>query len=164
MPPPPPDPAAVLRSRSYIALLVLAAILGVPISAAAYGFLALVTGLQEWLFTDLPEALGLGGPPWWWPLPLLTLAGALVGLTIRYLPGRGGHSPADGFKAGGVAPPVELPGIAIAALATLSLGAVLGPEAPLIALGAGLGGWAVRLARRDPPAQYTLSLHDALPI
>jgi H+/Cl- antiporter ClcA len=151
--PPPPDPAAVLRSRSYVGLLVLAAILGVPISAAAYGFLALVTSLQEWLFTDLPEALGLGGAPWWWPLPLLTLAGILVGLTIRYLPGRGGHSPADGFKAGGVPSPIEIPGIAIAALATLSLGAVLGPEAPLIALGAGLAGWAVRLARRDPPAQ-----------
>jgi H+/Cl- antiporter ClcA len=155
VPPPPPDPAAVLRSRSYIGLLVLAAILGVPISAAAYGFLALVTGLQEWLFTDIPEALGFDGAPWWWPLPLLTLAGILVGLTIRYLPGRGGHSPADGFKAGGAPSPAELPGIAIAALATLSLGAVLGPEAPLIALGAGLAGWAVRLARRDAPAQAT---------
>jgi H+/Cl- antiporter ClcA len=155
MPTPSPDPAAILRSRRYVGLLVLAAILGVPISAAAYGFLALVAGLQEWLFSDLPEALGLGGAPWWWPLPLLALAGVLVGLTIRYLPGRGGHSPADGFKAGGVPSPIEVPGIAIAALVTLSLGAVLGPEAPLIALGAGLAGWAVRLARRDPPAQAT---------
>jgi H+/Cl- antiporter ClcA len=151
--PPSPDPAAVLRSRSYVGLLVLAAILGVPISAAAYGFLALVAGLQEWLFSDLPEALGFDGAPWWWPLPLLALAGVLVALTIRYLPGRGGHSPADGFKAGGVPAPIEVPGIAIAALATLSLGAVLGPEAPLIALGAGLAGWAVRLARRDAPDQ-----------
>jgi H+/Cl- antiporter ClcA len=155
VPSPSPDPAAVLRSRSYVGLLVLAAILGVPISAAAYGLLALVAGLQEWLFGDLPEALGLGGAPWWWPLPLLALAGILVGLTIRYLPGRGGHAPADGFKAGGVPSPIELPGIAFAALATLSLGAVLGPEAPLIALGAGLAGWAVRLARRDAPAQAT---------
>jgi H+/Cl- antiporter ClcA len=155
MPPPSPDPVSVLRSRRYVGLLVLAAILGVPISAAAYGFLALVAGLQEWLFSDLPKALGLGGAPWWWPLPLLTLAGVLVALTIRYLPGRGGHSPADGFKAGGVPSPIELPGIAIAALATLSLGAVLGPEAPLIALGAGLAGWAVQLARRDVPAQAT---------
>jgi H+/Cl- antiporter ClcA len=153
--PPSPDPVAVLRSRSYVGLLVLAGLLGVPISAAAYGFLALVTGLQDWLFTDLPEALGFDRAPWWWPLPLLALAGILVGLTIRYLPGRGGHSPADGFKPGGVPTPIEIPGIAIAALATLSLGAVLGPEAPLIALGAGLGGWAVLLARRDPPAQAT---------
>jgi H+/Cl- antiporter ClcA len=155
MPSPSPDPAAILRSRSYVRLLVLAAVLGVPISAAAYGFLALVSGLQEWLFTDLPRALGFDGAPLWWPLPLLALAGVLVGLTIRYLPGRGGHSPADGFKAGGVPSPAELPGIAIAALATLGLGAVLGPEAPLIALGAGLGGLALRLARRDAPAQAT---------
>jgi H+/Cl- antiporter ClcA len=152
---PSPDPAALLRSRRYVGLLILAAILGVPISAAAYGFLALVSGLQEWLFTDLPGALGFDGTPLWWPLPLLALAGVLVGLTIRYLPGRGGHSPADGFKAGGVPSPIELPGIAIAALATLSLGAVLGPEAPLIALGADLAGSAVRLARRDVPAQAT---------
>ena len=48
---------AVIRSRPYIVALVLAAILGVPISAAAYGFLALVTWLQGYLFTDLPTAL-----------------------------------------------------------------------------------------------------------
>ena len=109
MPTPSPDPAAILRSRRFVGLLVLSAILGVPISAVAYGFLALVAGLQEWLFSDLPEALGLGGAPWWWPLPLLALAGVLVGLTIRYLPGRGGHSPTDGFKAGGVPSPAEIP-------------------------------------------------------
>src|SRR5215218_1618472 len=111
MPAPPPDPVALLRSRSYAGLLVLAAILGVPISAAAYGFLALVSSLQEWLFTDLPGALGFGGAPPWWPLPLLVLAGVLVGLTIRHLPGKGGHSPADGFEAGGFPSPIELPGI-----------------------------------------------------
>jgi H+/Cl- antiporter ClcA len=147
------DPVAVLRSRSYAGLLVLAAILGVPISAAAYGFLALVDNLQEWIFTDLPKALGFHGAPLWWPLPLLALAGVLVGLTIRDLPGKGGHSPAEGFKAGGAPSPIELPGVAIAALATLSLGAVLGPEAPLIALGGGLGVCAIRLARRDAPPQ-----------
>ena len=156
MPPAPPsDPAAILRSRSYAGLLVLAAILGVPISAAAYGFLALVDKLQGWAFTSLPQALGFDGMPRWWPLPLLTLAGVLVGLTIRSLPGRGGHSPADGFKAGGVASPGELPGIALAALATLSLGAVLGPEAPLIALGGGVAAWLVGLGGRPRPPQAT---------
>ncbi|HVD28488.1 MAG TPA: chloride channel protein [Mycobacteriales bacterium] len=134
----------------------LAAVLGVPISAAAYGFLKLVSVLQQWLFTDLPEQLGFDRPPWWWPGPLLMVAGLLVGATIRYLPGRGEHSPADGFKAGEGAPrPIDVPGIALAALATLAFGAVLGPEAPLIALGAGLAGWAVALAKRDAPAQAT---------
>ena len=45
--------------------------------------------------------------------------------------------------------------MALAALATLSLGVVLGPEAPLIALGGGLGVCAVRLAKRDAPARTT---------
>jgi H+/Cl- antiporter ClcA len=150
----PPDPIALLRSRSYLALLVLAAIIGVPVSAAAYFFLALVSKLQEWIFTDLPRDLGFHSEPLWWPIPPLLLAGVLVALTIRYLPGNGGHSPADGFKTGGGPPsPSELPGIVLAAFATLSLGVVLGPEAPLIAIGAGLGVVAVRLVKRDAPAR-----------
>ncbi|HEX5881528.1 MAG TPA: chloride channel protein [Actinomycetota bacterium] len=157
MPGPAPDldPMAVLRSRGYVGLLVLAAVIGVPISAAAYGFLALLTGLQEWVFTDLPEALGFERAPLWWPLPPLALAGLLVGLTIRSLPGRGGHSPADGLVATGAPSPAELPGVVLAALASLSLGVVLGPEAPLIALGGGLAALAVRLARRPAPPQVT---------
>ncbi len=148
----PPDPLALLRSRSYVALLVLAAIIGAPVSAAAYFFLALVSKLQRWVFTSLPTALGFHGEPLWWPIPPLVLAGVLVALTIRYLPGSGGHSPADGFKmGGGPAAPIELPGIILAALATLSLGVVLGPEAPMIALGGGLGVLAVRLVKRDAP-------------
>jgi H+/Cl- antiporter ClcA len=150
----PPDPLALLRSRSYLQLLVVAAIIGAPISAAAYFFLALVGKLQTWIFTDLPSGLGFHGEPLWWPIPPLVLAGLLVGLTIRHLPGTGGHSPADGFKTGGPpVRPIDLPGIVLAALATLSLGAVLGPEAPLIAIGGGLGVCAIRLIKRDSPDQ-----------
>ena len=148
----PSDALALLRSRSYVALLVLAAIIGVPVSAAAYFFLALVSKMQGWIFTDLPKGLGFHAEPLWWPVLPLALAGVLVAATIRYLPGQGGHSPADGFKAGeGPPAPVELPGVVLAAFATLSLGVVLGPEAPMIALGGGLGVLAVRLVKRDAP-------------
>jgi H+/Cl- antiporter ClcA len=137
-----------------VRLLVLAAILGVPIAALAYFFLALVSHLQKWVFTDLPKGLGFAGEPAWWPLLPLMLAGVLVALTIAYLPGRGGHSPADGFKVGGgPAAGSALPGIVLAALAGLALGAVIGPEAPLIALGGGLAAYAVHLAKRDAPTQ-----------
>jgi H+/Cl- antiporter ClcA len=150
----PSDPLALLRSRSYLVLLVLAAIVGVPVSVAAYFFLALVSKMQVWIFTDLPKGLGFHGEPPWWPILPLVLAGVLVALTIRYLPGKGGRSPAEGFKAGEGPPPViDLPGIVLAAFATLSLGVVLGPEGPLIALGAGLGALAVRLVKRDAPAR-----------
>lgn len=150
----PPDPEALLRSRNYLRLLLLAAIIGAPISAVAYGFLALVGKLQQWVFTDLPSGLGFHGAPLWWPLLPLALAGLLVALTLQHLPGTGGHSPADGLQAGGPPPGLtDLPGVVLAALATLSLGAVLGPEAPLIALGGGLGACAIRLARKDSPPQ-----------
>jgi len=152
------DPLAVIRSRAYIAALVLAAILGIPISAVAYGFLALVAAIQKFLFTSLPNQI-LGSPaPAWWPVPWLVLCGLLTALTIRYLPGNAGHSPAFGFKTGG-GPPTgrELPAVILAALTTLSLGAVLGPEAPLIAIGGGLAALAVRLAKKDaPPMAVTI--------
>jgi H+/Cl- antiporter ClcA len=146
-----PDPAELLRSRRYVGLLVLAALIGVPISAASWGFLWLVDKLQTEIFTDLPKSLGFDSPPAWWPLPPLLVAGLIVGFAIRYLPGRGGHSPADGFHTGDPPTPVTLPGIALAALATLAGGAVLGPEAPLIALGGGLAICAVRLIKSDAP-------------
>jgi len=147
------DVFALLRTRKYIVLLILSALLGVPISFAAYFFLALVSELQDWTFTRLPEALGLGAEPMLWPLAPLFVAGIVVALSIRYLPGGGGHSPADGLHAGGPPLPVELPGVFIAATASLALGAVIGPEAPLIALGGGLAALTVRAARKDPGEQ-----------
>ena len=38
-PAPAPDPTAVIKSRSYVALLVLGAVLGVPVATVAYFFL-----------------------------------------------------------------------------------------------------------------------------
>ena len=152
------DPVAVVRSKAYLSALVLAALLGIPISFVAYGFLALTSKLQQAIFTDLPGNLFTGTTPAWWPLPWLVLCGVLTGSVIRYLPGNAGHSPALGFHVGG-GPPVDrdLPGVVLASLATLSLGAVLGPEAPLIAIGGGLAALTVNLAKKDaPPMALTI--------
>jgi H+/Cl- antiporter ClcA len=152
------DPVSVIRSRAYLSALVLAALLGVPISVVAYGFLAVVSKIQTYLFTDLPGQLYDGGAPAWWPVPFLVLCGLATASTIRFLPGNGGHSPAFGFTTGG-GPPVDrdLPAVFLAALATLSLGAVLGPEAPLIAIGGGLGALVVHLVKQDaPPMALTI--------
>src|SRR4051794_12009001 len=148
------DATALLRSRRYLRLLVIAAVLGVPISAAAYWFLVVTGVLQRWLYQSVPGELGLDTVPAWWPLPLLGAGGVLVGLIIHFVPGRGGESPLDGFHPGSGTPaPLPLLGIALAALLSLGFGAVVGPEAPLIAIGGGLAAAAVRLARRDAPAQ-----------
>src|SRR4249919_4064786 len=124
----PSDPRALLRSRAYLRLLVLAAVLGVPISAAAYGFLALVGYLQEEIFIHLPRGLGFAAEPVWWPLPVLVVGGVLAGFAIGYLPGRGGPSAAGAFAVHAPPAAVQLPGVILAALATLVFGAVLGPE------------------------------------
>ena len=138
----------MLRSGNYVRLLVLAAILGVPISAVAYGFLALVSYLQKEIFIHLPHGLGFSTEPVWWPLPVLAVGGVLAGFAIRYLPGQGGPSAAGAFAVHAPPTAVQLPGVILAALATLVFGAVLGPEMPLIALGGGLAALVIRLARR----------------
>lgn len=155
-PPSSPDPAELLRSKSYVALLVMGAIIGAPVAAFAFFFLKVIAETQQYVFDTLPNDLGFHGAPAWWPVPLLALSGFLVAAAIMYLPGTGGHSPADGFHAAGMTPPIELPGIILAAFATLSLGVVLGPEAPLIAIGSGLGVLAIHLIKRDAPPMAAL--------
>jgi H+/Cl- antiporter ClcA len=152
------DAAALLRRPAYLRLLVVAAILGVPISAAAYGFLALDSYLQKELFTHLPHGLGFAAAPAWWPLPMLLAGGVLTGLAIRYLPGGGGPSPAGGFALHPPPTAIQLPGVLLAALATLAFGAVLGPEMPLILLGGGLAVLTTKLARQRqvPPQEVKL--------
>jgi H+/Cl- antiporter ClcA len=67
----------------------------------------------------------------------------------RLLPGDGGHTPLAGVSTTPT-PPEYAPGVALAALGTLSFGAVLGPEAPLIALGSAVGVFAARRAKLAP--------------
>ena len=120
------------------AVLGIAVLVGIPLGLAALLFVWVEDSLQGWLWTDLPDALGMGSTPsWWWVLLIPALGGLVVAFAYR-LPGRGGHNPARGFNAAPTKPR-DLPGAMIAAIATLSCGAVLGPEAPLIALGSAIG-------------------------
>src|SRR3954471_2138868 len=138
--------------RAILGLLALSAVVGLVVSLGAWCFLELTHQIQVGVYDKLPGDLGFdAGAPTWWPLPVLAIAGLIVAFAIVRLPGEGGHNPAEGLKMG-TTPPVDLPGVMLAAIATVSLGAVLGPEAPLIALGTGLGILAVRRIRSDAPA------------
>jgi len=153
----------MLLSRAYTVLLVIAAVVGVLVSLAAWGFLELIYQIQREVYHHLPSALGYShGAPLWWSLPVLAIAGLIVAFAIVRMPGEGGHIPAEGLKVGGgPAQPNTLPGIALAGLASIGLGTVVGPEAPLIALGGGLAVATVRLARRPVPDQALLVLSAA---
>jgi H+/Cl- antiporter ClcA len=149
----PVDPGALLQSKEYRKLLVLAAALGVLVSLASWCFLELIHELQVWVYEDLPGQLGFESVPAWWPLPVLGLAGFAVAFAIVRLPGHGGHAPTAGLGAPAPTRPVDLPGVMLAAVASIGLGMVLGPEAPLIALGTGLAVFAVKQVRKDAPDQ-----------
>ena len=47
-----------LHSRGYLALLVIAALIGIPLSLVAFGFLAAVHQLEHVVWHTLPEDLG----------------------------------------------------------------------------------------------------------
>jgi chloride channel protein, CIC family len=150
----PTDAGSVLLSRAYLVLLVIAGVVGLVVSLAAWGFLELVYQIQQEVFHHLPSDLGYHhGPPLWWSLPVLAIAGLIVAFAIVRLPGNGGHLPAQGLQPGGTTDPITVPGVALAGLASIGLGTVVGPEAPLIALGAGLAVASLSLARRPVPDQ-----------
>lgn len=150
----------VLYSKAYLAVLLFAALLGIPVSLLAFAFLTAVHELEHLVWETLPQALGYDTVPPWWPLAALGLAGLLVALTVTHLPGRGGHVPAHGLGTGPTAAR-DLPGTLLAAAASLVLGAVVGPEAPLIALGSGLAVLAVTRVNATSTATVTSVLSAA---
>lgn len=152
LPPAATDPSALIRSKEYRRLLILAAVVGLLVSFASWAFLEVVHWSQVGLYETLPDALGFTSAPLWWPLPILALAGLLTAFAVLRLPGRGGHVPYEGIK-GGVTLPADVPGVLLAAVASLGLGLVLGPEAPLIALASGLAIFAVKQLRKDASDQ-----------
>jgi H+/Cl- antiporter ClcA len=147
-----PDLRSIMVSRRYGALLALAAVVGVVASFAAWCFLEVIHEAQVGIYTDLPDALGYDSAPQWWPLPFLTIAGVIVAFAIERLPGTGGHIPAHGLDPAPTQP-IELAGVVLAALAGISAGVVLGPEAPLIALGGGLGYFFIRRLGSGAPTE-----------
>src|SRR5436190_13881654 len=95
---PPADPTATIRSKRFLVLLVLAGIVGLLVSFAAWGFLELVHQIQVGVFQGLPKDLGFHSAPRWWYLPVLAIAGLVTAFAIVRLPGRGGHEPARGLS------------------------------------------------------------------
>src|SRR4051812_17928643 len=60
-PPAPTDPRELVKAKSYVVLLVIGALIGVPVAAVAYFFLKIVEEAQTYLFTTLPNDLGFDG-------------------------------------------------------------------------------------------------------
>ncbi|MFF3505266.1 ion channel protein [Streptomyces sp. NPDC003247] len=133
------------------------ALLPLILPALAVGVLAsllllLVSGaaerLQDVLWGDLPDALGVGRYSVLWMLVMLTSTGILVGLVVWKAPGHAGPDPATTGLDAPVLPPVVLPGLVVATALMLAGGPSLGPENPIIAVNVALAFW---LGRRLVP-------------
>ena len=149
-------PGGELDGRAYLKLIVLGGAIGLPAALVAALFLALVHDAQHWLWHDLPDALDYESPPWFLVLGLPVVGALIVAATRLTLPGDGGHAPLGGLSTTPT-PVRHAPGVALAALGTLAFGAVLGPEAPVIALGSAVGVAVTHVVRVGPRARAVLS-------
>ncbi len=137
-------------------LVALGAAVGIPAALMAALFTVVVHELEHWLWHTLPEHLDASSPPWYLVLGLPVVGACIVLAARTLLPGDGGHEPLDGID---VSPtPIDYgPGVALAAIGSLAFGAVLGPEAPLVALGSVVGMSAARLARAGAEESRVIS-------
>ena len=133
-----------MTPRAYLRILLFAALLGIPVAFAAVLFQTALHDLIELVWHDIPDGFDWDEPPVWYVLLVPGLAGLLVAAVLR-LPGHGGHTPLEGLGLVAIKP-IELVSILPAALISLSFGIVLGPEAPLLALGFAIGVVGVRMA------------------
>jgi len=140
------EAAVTMSPTAALRLVGLGALVGVPAALVGVAFLAIVHELEVWLWHDLPEHLDASTPPWYLVLGIPALGALVVVAARRFLPGDGGHEPLHGIT-GGATSVSHAPGIALAAIGSLAFGAVLGPEAPLIALGSAVALVVAREAR-----------------
>ena len=130
----------VTRTRAFWIVVGYAAILGLVLGLIAVVFIGVIAWLTELIWTD-PSGYGLfEGEPWW--ILLIGVFGLLIGLARHYL------------KVEPVIPglfediaerrvePTAVPRRIVIALISLVSGASVGPEAPLGAIGGGIGTWA----------------------
>ena len=126
-------------------LLGRALLTGLLAATTATAYVVVEHDATAFLWEHLPQRLGFDQVPWWWVV-LLLVCGALLTAAALRLPGKGGHAPLDGFSfdaAGAVAF-----SLVAAAFASLAFGAVLGPEAPALAIGTATGALVAGARRR----------------
>jgi H+/Cl- antiporter ClcA len=151
-----PAPEEPLSGPAYLRLILLGAAIGIPAALVGAVFLAAVHTIEDWLWEDLPDLLGASAPPWYLVIGLPVVGAAIVLAARTLLPGDGGHSPIGGLSVEPT-PLAHAPGVALAAIGTLAFGAILGPEAPLIALGSAVGAAFIPLARTGPQGNAVLA-------
>jgi len=129
------EPDAGLKTSFYL-LMVYAALFGALSSLLAVGYITLYNQGVEFFKQVSLFVLNINI----WPLILLTGAGVVIGLLIKFLGQHGGLGVAQQqYAKTGRLNPRDVPSILLQGFTTLWSGAAVGPEGPLVFLTGGVG-------------------------
>ncbi|MGW1070502.1 ion channel protein [Streptomyces aureus] len=159
--PPGPAKARATPARTLLPLFLPAVVVGAVSSLLFIGVSKLADELKDVLWTDLPDALGIGGYSSLWMIVMLTTTGILVGLVVWKAPGHAGPDPATVGLQAKPLPLFILPGLLVATVLMLAGGPSLGPENPIIATNVALAFWAGRRFAPSAPGELWLVLAEA---
>jgi len=139
-----------IETRSYLKLLLLAALLGAASAAVLFIFMLLVNTGSAAVWQTAAAATGLPAPLF--TFLVCTFGGLLVGIAVKVF---GDHSGifADlmaEFGRTGRFDYRRAPGIVVTALISLVSGGSLGPEAPMADACGGMGTWLADRLKLDP--------------
>jgi CIC family chloride channel protein len=140
-------PAHDLAAREQARMLLFAALVGLAVGYAAYGFRELLGLIQFVFFGETSEFLigAVLNLPWWQVLFAPAVGGILLALFLKYImPGGRAQGVADVIEAGmyydGRMSFRQGMGAAFASLLSIGSGASVGREGPLVHLGGSLAG------------------------
>ncbi|HRQ41326.1 MAG TPA: chloride channel protein [Chloroflexota bacterium] len=146
-----------IEPRSYLKLLLLAALLGLGSAVITFIFMALVQTGQMLLWEQMAAAVGLSMPIF--TVLVCTIGGLLVGVAVRIF---GDHSGIFAelmleFGRNGRFNYQHAPGIVVTAFVSLVAGGSLGPEAPMADACGSLGTWLSDKLKLDERSTRSLS-------
>jgi H+/Cl- antiporter ClcA len=147
--------------KTLVALAVPAIVIGIVSALVLWLLDETAHLLENWIWADLPRAVGFSSDSWWWILGVLTITGFAVGLVVWLAPGHGGHDSATVELVAPVLPLKALPGVAVVILLGLAGGVSLGPESPIIAINTALAVALLTKLAPAVPAELTLTIAAA---
>ena len=146
------EPETSIKTRYYL-LLLYAALFGAFFALLTAGYIT----LYNWgvAFFQKPSGLFKIDGVSFWPLILLTIAGVLLGIAIKFFGQHAGLGVAQGqYSKTGRIIPRYVPSILLEAFIALWSGAAVGPEGPLVFLSGGVGTFItdrLRIEKDDAP-------------
>lgn len=157
-PAPATPPGPQLTVRRLLLLSIPAILIGV-LSALSLRLLDLLADqLDDVLWTNTPNSLGIAPDSPWWIFAVLTFTGIAVGLVVWLVPGHAGPDSATTELAATPLRLSVLPGLAVVVILSLAGGVSLGPENPIIAINVSLAVALVARIAKAVPAQLTGAL------